>query len=80
MPDILPSPRRSGHVKSIYLRRTIQHTPVSPCTSAPRFSLDAPFLQFNPTASCNGINPSPCEETPAPRRAVRKNTETKKSG
>ena len=57
MPDIFPSPRRSSHVKAIYLRRTIQHTPVSPCTSAPQFSLAAPFLQFNPTASCNGIQP-----------------------
>ena len=52
-------------VMSSQIKQTHSHqdTPISPYTTPePWFSVVAPFLQFIPTASCNGIPPSPCDD------------------
>ena len=57
--DFLPTPRRGSHVKSCKTHtHSHQNTPLSPYTwQLSWFSVVAPFLQFIPTASCNGIPP-----------------------
>ena len=56
--DFLPPPRRGNHVNSDNTHTIIQHTHLSPYTWYLRlFSVVEPFLQFIPTASCNGIQP-----------------------
>ena len=49
----LPIPRRGAHTQSTYTPKPIY------LTSALYFSVVAPFLQFIPTASSNGIPSSP---------------------
>ena len=73
--DFLPPPWRGNHVKSDNTHTIIQHTPLSSYTWHLRLDLlyiIAPFLQFVPTASWNGI--PPLSRWSPPEGSPRKNT------
>ena len=79
--DFLALPRMGSHVKSDNTRTIITYTPLPIyLTLAPWFSVVAPFLQFIPTASYNGIPPLSKWWPPKHGRAVQKNTVPSKKG